>query len=77
MRSAPPYKVRRPVATDQDLATIADFLIDAYVAFGEPVDAAFERAEVRLAAIEDLMLTLAENPSVPVRAMTSCPASGR
>ncbi len=56
------YRVRRSLATDRDLALIADFLFEAYVGFGEVPKEAFARTKARLVAIEDLMLSLAEQP---------------
>jgi plasmid stabilization system protein ParE len=56
------YRVRRSLATDRDLALIADFLFETYVGFGEHPEDAFARTKARLEAIEDLMLSLAEQP---------------
>jgi len=65
-RPTPPrmatYRVRRSLATDRDLALIADFLFEAYVGFGEHPEDAFARRKVRLEAIEELMLAFAEQP---------------
>jgi plasmid stabilization system protein ParE len=56
------YRVRRSLATDRDLELITDFLFETYMGFGEHPDEAFARTEARLTAIEDLMLSLAEQP---------------
>ena len=56
------YRVRRSLATDRDLALIADFLFEAYVGFGKHPEDAFARRKARLETIEELMLAFAEQP---------------
>lgn len=56
------YRVDRAEATDRDLEAIFDFLIQAYSAFGEDAEDAFERASRRLLAIEDAMASLGKTP---------------
>ena len=56
------YRVRRSLATDRDLALIADFLFEAYVGFGEHPEDAFARRKARLEAVEGLVLAFAEQP---------------
>jgi len=56
------YRVRRSLATDRDLALIADFLFEAYVGFGEHPEDAFARTKSRFEVFEGLVLALAERP---------------
>ena len=56
------YRVRRALATDRDLALLADFLFESYRAFGDGVADASSRVERRIEAVEDMMATLAEHP---------------
>lgn len=56
------YRVERAEDTDRDLDAIFDFLFEAYLAFGEDADGAFERASRRLLAVEDAMASLGKAP---------------
>ncbi len=56
------YRVERAVETDADLEAICDFLIEAYMQFGDTRDEALERAAERIEKIEDVMATLGAAP---------------
>ena len=56
------YGVERARDTDRDLASIFDFLIESYQAFGEDTDGAIERAASRVRDIETAMLSLGDAP---------------
>jgi plasmid stabilization system protein ParE len=47
---------------EHDFGLIFDHLLEAYTALGDPLPAAFERAEARLEAIREAALTLASAP---------------
>jgi|KBSSwiStaDraftv2_1062776.scaffolds.fasta_scaffold909795_3 plasmid stabilization system protein ParE len=56
------YTVERTRATDRDLATIFDFLIESYVSFGDDEYAASGRAAKRMRTIHAAMQLLAGAP---------------
>lgn len=56
------YEVVRARDADRDLASIFDFLISAYVEFGETEDTAIDNAARRVRRIESAMLKLADAP---------------
>lgn len=56
------YEVERALETDRDLELIFDFLVLAYVEFGEPRKEAVNRAAKRMAGIENAMERLGATP---------------
>ena len=56
------YAVERAIEIDRDFATIFDFLIESYQAFGEDSKVAIERAATRLRSIETEMLSPGKAP---------------
>lgn len=56
------YRVERALDTDRDLEAIFDFLRETYQNFGEEPGDAFDRAALRIEAIEADMLALGDLP---------------
>ena len=56
------FKVVRSADSDRDLGLILDHLIEAYIALGDPLTDALDRAAARLHAIEADMEALAHAP---------------
>lgn len=56
------YRVLRSRATDADLGAIFDYLLRTYRDFGDPLDAALDRAEARIHALERHMDALDAAP---------------
>ena len=56
------WRVERSKDTDRDLGLIFDFLVEAARGFGEPPEAALDRAEARILAIEKSMVKLGSAP---------------
>lgn len=56
------FKVVRSADSDRDLGLIFDHLIESYIALGDPLADAFDRAAARLHTIEGDMEALAQAP---------------
>ncbi|KAA0689131.1 type II toxin-antitoxin system RelE/ParE family toxin [Neorhizobium sp. P12A] len=56
------YEIVRSAACDSDLGLILDHLVQSYVALGDPLPDAFERAVLRIRSIEADMHGLARLP---------------
>ncbi len=56
------YRVGRALATDRDLALLAEFLFEIYQEFGDDADSAWRRVERRIQGVEDMMASLAHHP---------------
>lgn len=56
------YKVVHSVASDKDLDIIFKHLVDSYVALGDPLSEAFQRATRRVGVIEEDMDSLGRMP---------------
>ncbi|MGP4665679.1 type II toxin-antitoxin system RelE/ParE family toxin [Agrobacterium pusense] len=56
------FKVLRSTQTDQDLGLILDHLVQSYRSLGDKLPEAFERAVLRIGAIEADMQTLGNAP---------------
>ncbi|MGY5779560.1 type II toxin-antitoxin system RelE/ParE family toxin [Rhizobium sp. LEGMi135b] len=56
------FRVVRSADSDRDLGLILDHLIEAYIALGDPLPDAFDRAAARIHAIEADMEALAQAP---------------
>lgn len=56
------YKVIRSEEADHDLELIFDHLVESYLAFGDPLRDAFDRAIKRIAAVETDMEALSLAP---------------
>lgn len=56
------FKVVRSADSDRDIGLILDHLIESYIALGDPLTDAFDRAAARLHAIEADMEALAQAP---------------
>ena len=56
------YEIVRSAASDRDLGLILDHLVNSYLALGDPLPDAFERAAQRIRSIEADMHALARAP---------------
>lgn len=56
------YKLLRSADSKRDLELIFDHLMQSYQAFGETLEASYERAASRVTSIEDQMHVIAKTP---------------